>query len=512
MRTRPRIPAVAYLRRTALRKRLRELERNNALFQMALQDAPVILFTQDRDLRYTWIYNPAGAYTSEAVIGKTDAELVAPGDVGVLTTIKRRVLETGARTREQIYLERSGDSAYYDLMIEPIVDAHGQIAGISAVAVDVTAQRRRDNELQQSQAHFRRLVESSVVGILIGEQERITFANDAFLRLLGYNRAEIEDGRVSWQAITPPEYAELDRRAVEQLYELGECEPFEKEYIRRDGTRLPILIGAATLSREPFHWVAFVLDNTARKQLLDHEQAARHEAEGVLRMRDEFLALAAHELKAPLTVLLGLSDLLLSRARREQSLNQRDTQTVATMKHQAQRLNGLIESLLDIARIQTGRISIERQLLDLGELLDRLAEETRELVAPQHSIMFDRAPGPCILVGDATRLEQVFHNLLGNAVKYSPPGKPITMRLVRGCGWAEVAVIDEGIGIPPEAHERLFQQFYRAPNVQGVPGIGVGLFVAKQILNLHGGDISVSSAEGCGSTFTVRLPLEPETV
>lgn len=510
MRIRPRIPAAAYPRRDALRQRLRELERSNALFRMALQDAPVILFTQDRDLRYTWIYNPAGAYTPERVIGKTDADLIAPGDAVVLTEIKRRVLETGAHTREHVYLARGGDPAYYDLMIEPISDALGQIIGISAVAVDVTAQRLRDDQLQQSQAHFRRLVESSVVGILIGEQERITFANDAFLRLVGYERAEIEDGRVSWQAITPPEYAELDRRAVEQLQELGECEPFEKEYIRRDGSRVPILLGAATLSRAPFKWVAFVLDNTARKQLLDHEQAARHEVESALKMRDEFLAITAHELKAPLTVLLGLSDLLLGRARREQSLNQRDAQTVATMKHQAQRLNGLIESLLDIARIQTGRISIERQLIDLGALLDRLVAETRELVAPQHPIIFDRAPGPYMLVGDAARLEQVFHNLLGNAVKYSPVGKPITVRLTRASGQAEVAVIDEGIGIPPAAQERLFQQFYRAPNVQSVPGIGVGLFVAKQILSLHGGDISVISAEGCGSTFTVRLPLEPE--
>jgi len=232
--------------------------------------------------------------------------------------------------------------------------------------------------------------------------------------------------------------------------------------------------------------------------------AAEHEA---VRLRDTFFSVAAHELKTPLTSLLGQAQLVLRRGERAGSLAERDRQAIQVVVNQAARLNRMILAMLDSTRLEQGRLSIERAPLDLAALAEQVADELRPSLE-RHELTVVAENNPYMLLGDALRLEQVLQNLIGNALKYSPDGGPVEVRLSRDGDHVVLAVSDRGIGIPATAIPQLFQRFFRvSEGVAGyISGMGIGLYVVKEIVALHGGEVAVESRLGAGSTFTVRLP------
>ncbi|HEX9440151.1 MAG TPA: ATP-binding protein, partial [Roseiflexaceae bacterium] len=251
-------------------------------------------------------------------------------------------------------------------------------------------------------------------------------------------------------------------------------------------------------------------EELARRVAVAIENARLYrEAQDAVRVREVFLSVASHELKTPLTTLLGNAQLFQRRASREKSLNERDSRSLSLIVEQASRLNRMIEALLDLSRIETGQLSIERAPVDLGTLARRMLDEAQPAL-DEHTITYHPPGEPLIIVGDELRLEQVIQNLIQNAIKYSPSGGRIDVEVARRGDRACVAVTDQGIGIPPAALPRLFSRFYRASNVnpQQFTGMGVGLYVVKEIVNLHGGEVEVTSQEGEGSTFTICLPLK----
>jgi PAS domain S-box-containing protein len=247
-----------------------------------------------------------------------------------------------------------------------------------------------------------------------------------------------------------------------------------------------------------------------RARLYEAERQARAQAEAAVRLRDQFLSIAAHELKTPLTSLLGYAQLFQRRTLRAGSLGEADQRALGVIVAQSLRLNRMIAALLDTARIENGQLSINRAPLDLCELARRVVEEARDQ-AEEHPLEITCQPEQLLIEGDDLRLEQVLQNLIQNAIKYSPPGAPVAVRIERQGAYASVAVADRGIGIPEAARARLFQRFYRAPNVdeRQISGMGIGLFVVKEIVMLHDGTVDVESIEGQGSMFTIRLPLVP---
>jgi signal transduction histidine kinase len=205
--------------------------------------------------------------------------------------------------------------------------------------------------------------------------------------------------------------------------------------------------------------------------------------------------------------LLGYAELLQRRTMREGTLSERDRRAVQVIVEQAMRLNRMVASLLDLSRIETGQLSIERAPVDLRGLVRRVVEEM-QLALDRHTITIHSPDQPVLIMGDELRLEQVLQNLISNAIKYSPEGGPITVQVEQYDARARVAVTDRGIGIPAEALPRLFQRFYRASNVDPQSsGMGLGLYVVREIVALHGGEVHVTSREGEGSTFTICLPL-----
>jgi signal transduction histidine kinase len=231
-------------------------------------------------------------------------------------------------------------------------------------------------------------------------------------------------------------------------------------------------------------------------------------AQTAIGIRDQFLSIAAHELKTPLTALLGQVQLILRRAQRDGGLSERDQRSFTTVAGQAIRLNNMIAALFDIARLEGGRLPLKRAPLDLTAFVRQVGDELLPTLA-QRQLIYEIPDTPLVVDGDAMRLEQVLQNLITNAAKYDPSGSPVRIRVERCGDLVCVAVSDQGIGIPAAALSEIFQRFYRAANAdeRHISGLGIGLYVVREIISLHGGTITVESAEGQGSTFTISLPL-----
>ncbi|GAB6195891.1 PAS domain-containing hybrid sensor histidine kinase/response regulator [Lysobacter xanthus] len=367
---------------------------------------------------------------------------------------------------------------------------------LSVFSRDVT-QRHVDAEAPASSEHrLRRVFEASPMGMVTGDADgRILTANDAFLRIVGHDRADLEAGRVRWDRITPPDMLALDYAAIAEAREHGLCTPYEKEYVRADGTRIPVMVGLAHF--DDGQLIAFVIDIAARKQ-------AERALQDTVKRKDEFLAMLAHELRNPLAP-LGTAHLL--------RMAPGDTARVAALAdvvdRQVRHLTDLVDDLLDVSRVTRGLVELARDPVDLGATVAAAVEQARPLIESRgHALDVDVRAAGAQVTGDANRLVQVLCNLLNNAAKYTPPGGRITLEAGIESGEVVMRVRDTGFGIAADLLPFVFDLFTQAARTpdrtQG--GLGIGLALVRSIVELHGGSIAAESA-GAGRGSTVRLPL-----
>jgi signal transduction histidine kinase len=249
--------------------------------------------------------------------------------------------------------------------------------------------------------------------------------------------------------------------------------------------------------------------NLASRVAAAVEQARRYqEAQETVQQRDQFFSILSHELKTPLTTLLGFSRILQQWINQPRIDIERTYRGLDRIVEQVYRLNDLINVLLDFSCLQTSQFAIQRVPVDLGALIQEVVQEIRP-VLQRHTIMMNNSGAPLIIVGDYVRLRQVVQNLLDNALKYSPEGGAVQVELEQDDDQACIRITDQGIGIPAAALPHLFQGFYRAANVNShrISGMGIGLYVVNEIVTMHEGTVEVTSDEGVGSTFTLYLPL-----
>jgi PAS domain S-box-containing protein len=402
-------------------------------------------------------------------------------------------------------------------------------------AAEQSARREAETALAQAQANkarFRCLVDANIIGIVVVEGESIIEANGAFLRMLGYPREDLPTRGVPWTTLTALEHVDTTRQSLEQILAEGACTPFETEFIRRDGGRVPAVVGGALLEREPARLVAFVLDLTERKWLERQREEARA---GELALREvnrhmeEFLATAAHDLRSPVTGALFGVELAHLRVKRlatavapppdgDRPAGQYVDALAALnalehASHAVRRLSQLISRLFDVAQARTGKLELMPAACDLAALVREHVGAQRALT-PERTIRLDLPTGTAVpVVADADRLGQVLSNYLTNALKYSPPDRPVDLALETNENCARVTVRDEGPGLPPEEQNRVWEMFHRVLGieVQGGAseslGLGLGLHICKTIVERHGGQVGVESVVGEGSTFWFSLPL-----
>ncbi len=336
--------------------------------------------------------------------------------------------------------------------------------------------------------------------------------NHTFLSWTGYQRKELLAGKRFQDLLTVAGKIYYETHYGPLLQMQGFVNEIAFDLICRDGHRLPVLVNTVQKRDEtgtPLLHRTTIFDASDRRQYERELQLARRKAEEALALRNQFLSLASHELKTPLTTVLGYIELLQRRTSKENILNERDQRTLQIIADQTRRLNKMIISLLDISRIETGQLSIEQAPVDVCTLVARVVDDVQAML-PEREIDVLCPSHPLVIRGDELRLEQVLQNLVQNALKYSRPTARIGVVVRQSEAWAYVAVQDRGIGIPQDALPHLFNRFYRADNVDSakVGGLGIGLYVVKQIVELHGGTVLVESTEGEGSTFTVALPLD----
>jgi signal transduction histidine kinase len=249
--------------------------------------------------------------------------------------------------------------------------------------------------------------------------------------------------------------------------------------------------------------VALAIDNA---RLHAAERTARAEAEAAVRLRDHILSIAAHDVRAPLTAVMGRAQLAERRLRQGQGVDQTWlAQQIGAIRAAAQRIEALVSDLADVAHLQMGReLALTLEEVDLVALVLQVVSE--EQTQAGMALIDVQAPAPVWVRGDCQRLGRVLQNVIGNAVKYSPSGRPIQVVVTEQGAWALVTVQDQGVGIPAGELPQVFTPFFRAATAQGIAGTGIGLWGAKAIVAQHGGAIDLASTVGVGTTVTLRLP------
>jgi signal transduction histidine kinase len=261
--------------------------------------------------------------------------------------------------------------------------------------------------------------------------------------------------------------------------------------------------------------MSFAVDVTEQVRARQRVEEEVHKLEAVeaklqdaVRVRDEFLSVASHELKTPLTPLTLQIDEFRRLLQKSPGADPTLLPVLESAKRQTRRLSSLVEDLLDVSRITSRRLVLRLEQVDLCELVRETADRFRPQAESAHSQLVVKADGPMIGRWDRLRIDQVISNLLSNAIKYGL-GKPITVRVERVDETARLIVRDEGIGIAAEHVGRIFGRFERAVSSRHYGGLGLGLYIARELVEVHGGCILVQSEAGAGSTFTVLLPLQP---
>jgi PAS domain S-box-containing protein len=381
------------------------------------------------------------------------------------------------------------------------------VAHILALAID---RQQAEEALRESEMRARRLVEANIIGVLEGVEDQILNANQIFLDMLGYSREDLLAGKLRWPEMTPPEFRPLDEVALDQLLNHGAVTPFEKEFIRKDGTRVPILLCATLLERSPFTWIAFIVDLSEHKRLEDSLRRRAAELAEADRRKDEFLAMLAHELRNPLAPIRNAVHIL----HRQAPLLPEGQRPLEMIERQTQHLARLVDDLLDVSRVTRGKINLHKQPVDLVALAARVVENHRPSAsAHQHTVTSTLPPRPLYVEGDDVRLTQVLDNLLNNANKYTPDGGHIWVTVREQTGEVLVSIRDNGIGIAQDDLPGIFDLFSQVnPGIDRARGgLGIGLSLVKRLVDMHGGSVEArSEGPGKGSEFIIRLPLLPQ--
>ncbi len=389
-------------------------------------------------------------YTAQEIVGQPVTLLFAPDRQDEFTQIMARI-QRGERVDhyETIRMRKDGTSLNVSVTISPIKDSTGTIIGASAIARDITEHRQLE--------------------------------------------AELLAGTIQRDALTPPEFHFLSQNAVKAMQEAGSSGTYEKEYWHKSGKRIPVLVAVAGIEQTET-CIGFVLDISERKELD--------------KRKDEFISMASHELKTPLTSLKGFFSLLERRLTTQG--NQQELHYLTRINAQVNKLTKLINDLLDLSKMQTGQLAYREERFEMDALVQEIMENVQGTTQTHHLQLEGQTQAE--VFGDWDRIGQVLTNLLNNAIKYSPQADTVLIRTAKDQNKILVSIQDFGIGIAKEHQEKIFERFYQVtdPDEKTYPGLGIGLYISYEIVKRHGGQMWVESKKGQGATFHFTLALSAQ--
>ena len=466
------------------------------------------IFSEGLDGRIT-SWNPAAERLfghDSSIIGQAASALV-PGELRAEDhSLVASVLREGSIiTYETQRWRADGSTVAVAMTISSITTAEGRRNGVCRIVRDVSEQRRSNEALAKSEQRFRHLADAMPqIVFVLDAQQRVTYLNRRWQEYTGRLSASNDDLA-----------AAIPREDLLRLFEAWSAQgahervqAIEFRLLSHAGEprwflsrAVPILNADGSIDM----WIGTSTDIHDQKLA----QSALLEAD---RRKDEFLAMLAHELRNPLAPVLNIASILEGRASDTVAVQQMS----GILKRQTSHLARLVDDLLDVSRITRGKINLKHERLMLQSVIDRALESVHPLlIAKSQAIKLMAPPWPAVIEGDAVRLTQVLANLLMNASKYSPASSTIALTLATDANEARVHVRDRGIGIDGQALPHVFDLFMQGDQALDRPqgGLGIGLTIAKRLVELHGGRIEArSDGPGQGSEFIIALPLAPEVL
>ena len=386
------------------------------------------------------------------------------------------------------------------------------LAAQAAISLENT---RLYRDLQERETKVRRLVDSNIIGILIGNPDgHVQEANQAFLRIVGYDQADLAAGRLRRTELTPPEWHDRDARAVAEMRTIGTVQPFEKEYFRKDGARVPVLVGGATFGEQQDGLVVFVVDLTERK---DAEAAAR---ENELRYRDvqielehanriatmgQLTASIAHEVSQPIATSLTNAEAAVRWLAGPPANLEKAKQAINRIIDDGMRAADIVRRIRNFSK----KAPAQKEYLDINEAILEVVGLTRGEMSKSGVLAKTQlAKGLPDILGDRVQLQQVILNLIMNAIEAMREVQDGSRELSISTSKADpgtvlVALRDSGPGLPDAGAERIFEAFYTTK----ASGLGMGLSICRSIAEAHGGRLWATPNEPRGAVFSLMLPI-----
>jgi len=481
-------------------------DRARGAVDLLLRNTPLGLAIHDVNFRYVRVNHALAQINGvpvDAHRGRTVRQVLGDAAADLLEPLLRQVHQTRQPVTVQsmrVPLVSAEDGErYFTVVYSPILDRRGHVTGTTASVVEVTERVRSERALGHERELLQTIIDTIPAMISMFEPStRVLRLNREFTRVTGWTAAEAQTMDFMAACYPDPAY----RAMVRAHMEAPDPGWLDLEMTTKTGRVVQTSWSNVRLSDGSRVGIGF--DITERKAHEAELVAARGAAERANRAKDEFLAMLGHELRNPLSA-IGSAVAVLERLRLDDLRGTRATQVIA---RQTQHLARLMDDLLDVGRVVTGKITLERRAMDLLAAVRRAVATLRAAgVTERHDISVDGRP--VWVDGDATRLEQVVTNLVSNALKFTPNGGTIRVWVGTEDGGAVLRVSDTGVGMSSELLPRVFDLFVQGdqPPERSSGGLGIGLTLVRQLVELHGGRVEARSAgAGQGSVFTIRLP------
>ncbi|MGE0590140.1 MAG: ATP-binding protein [Cyclobacteriaceae bacterium] len=490
------------------------LSRQKILMRTIIDNIPINIYAKDRNSRKTlankqeWTY--IGAKSEAEVLGRSDHDLFPGASAEVSVAEDKEVLNGSAIiARETLNIKTDGTEKWFLISKVPLREEGGQITGLVGVSIDITERKKISTKLEATLKEAEDLYNNAPCGYhTVNGEGIITRMNETELRWLGYKSEEVVN-KLHVRDLLTSNGLVLRERTMERITQEGHVDNVEVEFIRKDGSIMEVILNTAAVFNEDGtinRNRSTVFDNTERKRLQNEILNANEKFRQLNIEKNSFMAMATHDLKNPLNAISGLTALL----RREPGLSPDGRDLITMIEKSSNRMRDLISRLLDYNRIEQGKTEANPKEMNLLELLTkrieafRMQSKRKEIKLQLSSNVGDNSAW---LASDPELLDQVFDNLISNALKFSRSGTTVDVRLRHSGNQFVVEVVDQGQGIQAEEMPKLFLPFTKLSNkpTGDESSSGLGMSIVKQLLELLGGSISAESEVGKGTTFRVAI-------